>query len=48
VQAPSKQFVWFGNSAHLPITEEPGKFLISLVRCARPFAERAGDVPPAH
>ena len=46
VQAPSKRLVWFENSAHLPMTEEPGKFLISLVRYARPFAERAGDVPP--
>jgi proline iminopeptidase len=43
VDAPSKQFVWFENSAHLPMTEEPGKFLISLVRYARPIAERAGD-----
>jgi len=44
--APSKQFVWFENSAHLPMTEEAGKFLVSLVRHARPIAERAGDVPP--
>lgn len=47
VKAPSRQFVWFENSAHLPMTEEPGKFLISLVRYARPIAERAGDTPPA-
>jgi pimeloyl-ACP methyl ester carboxylesterase len=46
VHAPSKQFVWFEHSAHLPMTEEPGKFLVSLVRYARPFAERAGDVAP--
>jgi pimeloyl-ACP methyl ester carboxylesterase len=26
VKAPSKRFVWFENSAHLPMTEEPGKF----------------------
>ncbi len=45
VNAPSKQFVWFENSAHLPMTEEPGKFLISLVRYARPMAERGGDAP---
>ena len=45
VKAPSKQFVWFENSAHLAMTEEPGKFLISLVRYARPIAERAGDSP---
>ena len=46
VEAPSKQFVWFENSAHLPMTEESGKFLLSLVRYARPIAERAGDVAP--
>jgi proline iminopeptidase len=46
VNAPSKQFIWFENSAHLPMTEEPGKFLISLVRYARPIAEKARDVPP--
>jgi pimeloyl-ACP methyl ester carboxylesterase len=43
VKAPSKQFVWFENSAHMPMTEEPGKFLVSLVRYALPIAERAGD-----
>jgi proline iminopeptidase len=43
VKAPSKQFIWFENSAHLPMTEEPGKFLISLVKYARPIAERTGD-----
>jgi proline iminopeptidase len=46
VKAPSKRFVWFENSAHLPMTEEPGKFLISLVRFARPIAQRVGDTPP--
>lgn len=47
VKAPAKRFVWFEHSAHLPMAEEPGKFLVSLVRTARPIAERAGDVPPA-
>ena len=46
VKAPAKHFVWFENSAHLPMTEEPGKFLISLVRHARPIAEKAADVSP--
>jgi proline iminopeptidase len=46
VQAPEKQLVWFEHSAHLPMTEEPGKFLLSLVRYARPLAEKAGDVAP--
>jgi pimeloyl-ACP methyl ester carboxylesterase len=46
VKAPSKQFVWFEHSAHEPMNEEPGKFLVSLVRYARPLAEKAGDVAP--
>jgi len=46
VNAPSKQLVWFENSAHLPMTEEPGKFLISLVRYARPIAERPARLHP--
>lgn len=41
VDAPAKRFVWFENSAHLPMTEEPGKYLLSLVQLARPLAERA-------
>jgi len=46
VAAPEKQAVWFEHSAHLPMFEEPGKFLVSLVRYARPIAERAGDAAP--
>jgi hypothetical protein len=46
VKAPEKQLIWFEHSAHMPMTEEPGKFLLSLVRCARPIAEKAGDVAP--
>jgi hypothetical protein len=46
VKSPKKHVVWFEHSAHLLITEEPGKILISLVRYARPIAERAGDVAP--
>lgn len=46
LQAPSKQLVWFERSAHVMFTEEPGKTLVSLVRYARPIAERAGDVAP--
>ncbi len=44
VHAPEKHLVWFEHSAHMPMTEEPGKFLLSLVRYARPIAERAGDI----
>jgi pimeloyl-ACP methyl ester carboxylesterase len=46
VDAPEKRLVWFEHSAHMPMTEEPGKFLLSLVRYARPIAEKAGDVAP--
>lgn len=46
VRAPSKALVWFEHSAHEVMIEEPGKTLLSLVGHARPFAERAGDVPP--
>lgn len=46
VAAPAKQFVWFEDSAHMPMTEEPAKFLVSLVRYVRPLAEQAGDSAP--
>jgi pimeloyl-ACP methyl ester carboxylesterase len=46
VQAPRKRFVWFEESGHMPMTEEPGKFVISLVRFVRPIAEEAGDAAP--
>lgn len=45
VQAPLKRFVWFENSAHELMVEEPGKLLIELVTHARPIAAAAGDVP---
>ncbi len=38
VEAPAKQFVWFENSAHLSMTEQPGHFLLSLVNHVRPLA----------
>ena len=46
LRAPSKQLVWFERSAHVMFTEEPGKTPVSLVRYARPIAERAGDAAP--
>lgn len=46
VEAPAKQFVWFEDSAHMPMTEEPAKFLVSLVRFVRPLAEKDGDAAP--
>lgn len=47
VSAPAKKFVWFENSAHLPMTEEPAKFFDSLLHSVRPIAEHSGDAPPA-
>jgi pimeloyl-ACP methyl ester carboxylesterase len=38
VIAPSKDVVWFENSAHLCMLEEPGKFVVSLVNLALPHA----------
>lgn len=46
VKAPGKELVWFEDSGHMPMSEEPGKFLLSLVRYARPVAEKAGDTAP--
>jgi pimeloyl-ACP methyl ester carboxylesterase len=46
VQAPEKHLVWFEHSGHMPMTEESGKFLLSLVRYARPLAEKSGDTAP--
>jgi proline iminopeptidase len=38
VKAPEKHFIWFEHSAHEPTTEEPGRFLLSLIKYARPLA----------
>jgi len=38
--------VWFENSAHMIMLEEPGRLLYHLVTDVRPIAARAGDVPP--
>ena len=43
VEAPTKHFVWFEHSAHLPMTEEPGKYLLALMTYARPLAKPVGD-----
>lgn len=42
VTAPEKHFVWFEHSAHLPMTEERGKYLVSLLQY-RSITERTGD-----
>jgi pimeloyl-ACP methyl ester carboxylesterase len=35
LQSPSKSIVWFEHSAHLPMIEEPGRFLLALVEHVR-------------
>lgn len=46
VEAPEKRFVWFEHSAHEVMTEEPGRFLVTMVEQVRPLAAKAGDVAP--
>jgi pimeloyl-ACP methyl ester carboxylesterase len=46
LHAPEKKLVWFENSAHLPMLEEPGRFFFHLVTDVRPIAVRAGDAAP--
>jgi len=38
VRAPRKQIVWFENSAHMMMVEEPGQVLLHLVKDVRPVA----------
>jgi pimeloyl-ACP methyl ester carboxylesterase len=38
VEAPSKRFVWFENSAHMIYEEEPGRFFVDMVQDALPLA----------
>lgn len=37
IKAPKKEFVWFENSAHMVMQEEPGRFLFHLVTDVRPL-----------
>jgi proline iminopeptidase len=41
LQAPRKKLVWFENSAHMPMLEEPGRFFLHLVDDVRPIAAQA-------
>ena len=38
LDAPKKEFVWFKNSAHMVMQEEPGRFLLHLIADVRPLA----------
>jgi proline iminopeptidase len=42
LKAPKKKAIWFENSAHLPMVEEPGRVLVSLVNEVRPLALENG------
>ncbi|MEP7041987.1 MAG: alpha/beta hydrolase [Dokdonella sp.] len=46
LQAPAKKLVWFEDSAHMVMQEQPGRFLAHLLNDARPYAVKAGDVAP--
>jgi proline iminopeptidase len=46
LKAPSKAVIWFGDSAHLPMLEEPGRMIEVLNHRIRPLAGKdlpAGD-----
>jgi proline iminopeptidase len=47
VEAPGKKLVWFENSAHMVMVEEPGRFLVHLVQDALPYAEAPQQRPQA-
>ncbi len=47
IEAPSKRWVWFENSAHMMYAEEPGRVLMHLVQDALPFAAAARDLSPS-
>ena len=47
IEAPSKCWVWFENSAHMMYAEEPGRVLMHLVQDALPFAATARDQSPS-
>src|ERR1700733_11895960 len=46
LQAPSKKLVWFPNSSHMPMMEEPGRFFYSLMTDVRPLAVAAEQATP--
>lgn len=41
LEAPVKANYWFEHSAHLAFMEEPGKVLMTLATCVRPYATEA-------
>ena len=47
VDAPCKELVWFEQSAHEVMNEEPGKMLLSLATRVRPMATGAEGLGPS-
>jgi proline iminopeptidase len=39
IHAPEKKLIWFENSAHMMMMEEPGRMLVHLVEDVRPLAK---------
>jgi len=48
IKAPKKEFVWFDNSSHMVMQEEPGRFLYRLLTDVRPLAAASSDVAPEY
>jgi proline iminopeptidase len=46
LKAPKKATVWFENSAHLHMIEEPGRMLAALLEHVRPLAGKDGTFHP--
>ena len=46
VNAPHKRLVWFEDSAHMVMLEQPGKYLDHLVHLVLPLAASVGDTGP--
>jgi len=46
IHAPGKKLIWFENSAHMMMVEEPGRFLVHLVQDVRPYAEKGTLAAP--
>jgi pimeloyl-ACP methyl ester carboxylesterase len=43
LKAPRKKLIWFENSAHMMMLEEPGRFLYHLITDVRPLAAASPD-----
>jgi hypothetical protein len=46
LRAPSKKLVTFERSGHLPMIEEPGRFLMALVNDVLPMTGPPVSFPP--